>query len=216
MNAEHALVRAARDTALAARGLGEVEAGLALVERLKTIRVTSRDEAEWVTDAVRQVKVAARAHDAKVDTVRLPIKAALDALRVLARPIEEALAAAEKAGKSALIAWTQAERMRQAKAKEDADRAAAQAATAAAQAGEDAPPPAETYIPDDARRVSGTTGSAHTVKVLKCELVNHHDAEPEWLRLDEAAAKAAWRESGAPLGTWKGVRYWQEETVAIR
>jgi hypothetical protein len=137
----------------------------------------------------------------------------------------------EQAGKGASARYL-AERRKAAEAEQASLRAQAarleqEHATALAQ-DEDAPPPMQVApAPEFKGQARGGQTMLSEVKVLKCALVDPVECDPAWLKLDEAQAKAAYREvvarrtledAGGPEkpARFAGCDFWYEVTMSTR
>jgi hypothetical protein len=85
----------------------------------------------------------------------------------------------------------------------------------------------EVAPPESVRRVTGAGVMVSTSSILKCEMVNPHDCDPTWLKLNDALAKDFYRyevKRGEALGpdemkepvVIKGVKFWYEKSLAVR
>ena len=225
------LVTLARGLAVKGIEAAEVKAGVAAADSLKGIVVTNEAEQASVTDLLGTILRGKRALKRAGDAVLELPKAMTAAVRdVMSGPAAQ-LDAGERAGKDAVARYL-AERRKAAEAEQarlraEAARAEAEHATAI-ELNEDAPPPMATPPPQPFKgQARGGSTMLHETKVLKCALVDPPEADPGWLRLDEAAAKNAFRDVLAkgtvdtPGGPDKpvrfaGVDFWYETTLSAR
>jgi len=225
------LVALAHDLTLRGVETPTVRAALAAADSLKGIVVTSDEQQAAVADMLGQVIAGKRAVKSAGDEVSKLPKAMLAIVRETLSPRSLRLETGEKAGKDALARYL-AEKRRAAETEARAQREEAETAAElhAAQIIVDpaAPPPmAEAPVAQFKARAQGGSTLLYETNVLKCALVDPVECPPAWLRLDEASAKAAFRDVLArksveePRGIekpvrWCGVEFYYERTLAAR
>lgn len=220
-----------------------VTAGLAAAESAKGMLISSDADAAALADTAKTIATAIKAVEAhKKRVLELP-----KMMQTVVGEHEKTRLAVLDAGRAAcsdaLRAWNrqveaEAKRRRDEQAAENARlareeqtrRDAAAAAGAPAEEGPVVPLEGDSEI-RRAQPIRGGSGTVVFSKVLKAELVNVHDADPEWLEFKAGAARAWLRdamkfgalspeqvpseETGEPVVV-RGVKFWYEVGDSVR
>lgn len=204
----------------------------AVATSVAILEITSADDASMAADQRAAIKAGLKFIDQQLKEATAPINEALRVVRSWAAVPKANLEAAVTLLDSKLDAWEE-EQKKLAAAELERQRAATQAAVVEATQeaellGEEAPPAATIVVRAPVTITRGASGaSTYKQTVSKCELMDPHEADPSWLKLDEAAAKAAFRaaidrgdaekptEEGQRV-RWRGVDFFVEKTRAGR
>lgn len=208
-----------------------VKMGRAAADSLTGLIVQTEDDAAMLADQLGMVKKAEKRLRDLEAAACAPYKGAITAIQARTSPARNELAKAAAAGNQAALAWTNLQRQRQreeeARLRREADEAAKRAAEEAEVLGEEPPPPLDVVAPAPPSVTRGGAHTIHTQKRLACELVNHVEAESEWLTLKSTLALEAFRSHVRGMGlseteqvgesiVWKGVRFFYQESVVSR
>jgi hypothetical protein len=196
-----------------------------IAPQLRGIVVTNDKEASRVVDQLALVKDGQKAAKAIMLGMTSVLRRAGDAVRLAFGPACDDMDSAETAGKLALDAWDAEQRRKIREEQERLECQAREAAEAQRANGQPEAPPMEVAPPRYVGPIHGCGATSYATTVVACEVVDIVKVateHPEWLKLDEVKAKAAFRALDKDRGvhsegcTLSGVRFWREKSRAIR
>jgi hypothetical protein len=206
----------------------------AAADALKGVVIQSDESGQEVLSLLRQIKDGGKALAETRKRILAPFEQAKREVQDVFFPVEKALGEAEAHGKAALARYQQEQSRlaREAREKEIAEqrKREAEAKEIAEGMGVEAPPPM-TMSPQAYRPpapLATADAQVGRTSTLHCELGNHLECDPTWLKLDTVIAKAVFRREmrdeaealrqGTPgkKVRFNGVDFWYESGVAIR
>ena len=229
-----ALARAApAEIVVAIASAAAVQQARAAAQAVRGVVVTSQDEAAHHADMLGTIQEGRSMLAGMRAAALKPLEQQVGAIRALFEPIDTELKNAEAEAKAAAEGFLHHQRLEAERLKReeiqrrlDAEKAAAEQAQAM---GQEVGPALE-YVDDAApappTQVKGGKAAFNETRRLACELVDFHECDPAWMKLDETAAKADFRtaerrgEVSSPAGdgrtVWRGVAFFWHRFIAGR
>jgi hypothetical protein len=187
--------------------------------------ITSPEQASLAVDRTKVVKQGTTYAKTAVKMLKAKyVEPREEEIEAAFKPIIETLKVAEEAGKDALLSYNLAEQRRIAAEKAARERAAAEAAKD--MVGDSLAPPPEEVVSEAPAKLRGARGAAEVKnKPWSCEVYDWAEVPNEWKELRAVEARREFS-TDVPKGgvvtlpdgsyVWRGVRFWREQTVAIR